>query len=165
MEYEVQSVSAFCLREWAADILDSEGMHLQKTTPHHKDKSTFSHSVAVAQMSLAIAQVLGIRVDERALVRGALLHDYYLYNCQEEKEAHPRHHFTHAAIAAENARRDFSLSDKEEDIIRKHMFPLNPALPKYRETAIVSIADKICAIREYLTPNPLPAHTSERGQA
>ena len=63
MEYEVQSVSAFWLREWAADILDSERMHLQRTTTHHKDTSTFSHSVSVAQMIPAIAPVLCIRVE------------------------------------------------------------------------------------------------------
>ena len=35
-------------------------------------------------------------------------------------------------------------------MIRKHMFPLNPALPGYRETVIVSMADKLCAVQEVL---------------
>lgn len=33
-------------------------------------------------------------------------------------------------------------------MIKKHMFPLNIALPRYRETALVSAADKISAVME-----------------
>ena len=33
-------------------------------------------------------------------------------------------------------------------MIQKHMFPLNIALPKYRETVLVSAADKISAVLE-----------------
>ena len=38
----------------------------------------------------------------------------------------------------------------ERDVIRKHMFPLNPALPRYRETVIVTLADKVCAVQEFM---------------
>ena len=48
------------------------------------------------------------------------------------------------------ASRDFELSDVERDVIRKHMFPLNPALPRYRETVIVTLADKVCAVQEFM---------------
>ena len=36
----------------------------------------------------------------------------------------------------------------ERDIIKKHMFPLNIAFPKYKESLIVCIADKIIALYE-----------------
>ena len=35
-------------------------------------------------------------------------------------------------------------------MIKKHMFPLNIALPRYRETALVSAANKISAVMELL---------------
>ena len=47
-----------------------------------------------------------------------------------------------------NARRDFELNEIEQDMIRKHMFPLNPVPPKYRESWILCMADKICASKE-----------------
>ena len=50
--------------------------------------------------------------------------------------------------ALENAERDYELNDIERDMIKKHMFPLNPAPPKYIETVILCIADKICAFKE-----------------
>ncbi|MDE7120932.1 MAG: hypothetical protein K2O42_02090, partial [Oscillospiraceae bacterium] len=36
----------------------------------------------------------------------------------------------------------------ERDIIRKHMFPLCFPFPKYRESFIITIADKCCAASE-----------------
>ena len=40
--------------------------------------------------------------------------------------------------------------DIEKDIIVKHMFPLNIKLPRYRESYIVTIADKICSSYEVI---------------
>lgn len=33
-------------------------------------------------------------------------------------------------------------------MIKKHMFPLNPAPPRFKETAVLCLADKYCALRE-----------------
>ena len=90
-------------------------------------------------------------MNRRNLVRGALLHDYFLYDWHISRKDHRWHGFRHAGTALRNATRDFELTDVEQDVIKKHMFPLNPALPSYRETAIVSLADKICAVREFMT--------------
>ena len=43
---------------------------------------------------------------------------------------------------------DFGLSPMEEDIIGKHMWPLTAPLPYYKESYMVSLADKICATLE-----------------
>ena len=39
----------------------------------------------------------------------------------------------------------------EEDIIGKHMWPLTAPLPYYKESYMVSLADKICAVCETLS--------------
>ncbi|NTW07521.1 MAG: HAD family hydrolase, partial [Syntrophaceae bacterium] len=39
----------------------------------------------------------------------------------------------------------------EADIIQKHMWPLTLVPPKYKESFIVSFADKYLASREYLS--------------
>ena len=50
----------------------------------------------------------------------------------------------------QNSEELFYLSDKEKDIIYTHMFPLNiNRVPKYLESWIVSIVDKIVATYEF----------------
>ena len=65
------------LMRYGADILDSPGMQQEKTFLQHGSKSVFDHSVAVALRCLVLADSLRLCVDEMAMVRGALLHDYF----------------------------------------------------------------------------------------
>ena len=77
-----------------------------------------------------------------------MLHDYFLYDWHTPDPAHRLHGFRHAETALRNADRDFELNDTERDMIKKHMFPLNPAPPRFKETAVLCLADKYCALRE-----------------
>lgn len=54
------------------------------------------------------------------------------------------HGFVHAREALYNSRKVFPhlMNNRIEDIILKHMFPLNIRLPKYKETWIVTLIDK-----------------------
>lgn len=133
----------------ARDILRSRGMRLEKRFMQHGRVSCFEHSLRVARLSARLARLLPVRVHMRSLVRGALLHDYFLYDWHEtDGGAHRRHGFTHAARALANARRDFRLNRIERDIIEKHMFPLNLTPPRFTESWIVTLADKLCAAGE-----------------
>lgn len=134
--------------EFGGDILSSEGMQKEKTYLQHGDISCYEHSLLVARKSVSIASALHMNVDMKSLVRGALLHDYFLYDWHIPDQTHRLHGFIHAGRALENAEKDFSLNDKERDIIRRHMFPLNIKPPKYKESAIVCIADKLSAFGE-----------------
>ena len=110
-----------------------EKLRAEKAFSQHGCVSVYSHSVSVALLSLYIAERLNLNVDKSSLVRGALLHDYFLYDWHEKDESHRWHGFIHAERALANAVRDFCLNPIERDIIRKHMFPLNdhtPALPR-----------------------------------
>ena len=117
----------------------------------HGNTSCLLHCVAVAHVSFAIARALHLRVREEALSRGALLHDFFLYDWHQRKRAphEPMHAFYHPIAALENARRVFELSEVECDIIRKHMFPLTPVPPRYREGWLVVLADKVCSVYEF----------------
>ena len=88
------------------------------------------------------------RIDRRSLIRGGLLHDYFLYDWHIYSKKHEWHGFTHAGCALSNSNRDFKLNGIEQDIIKKHMFPLNILPPAYLESAIVCMADKWCAMCE-----------------
>ena len=116
----------------------------------HGDTTVLLHCVAVAYFSLWLVKVLHIRCNEKSLVRGALLHDYFLYDwhIKSDRNEHKLHGFTHPGAALRNAKRDFDLNDIETDIIARHMFPLTPRPPKYRESLIVCLADKYCALLE-----------------
>ena len=134
--------------KYGADILISENMLLEKAFIQHGATNVFEHSFNVACISLFIVYILHLKVRERDLVRGALLHDYFLYDWHKDDHEGP-HGFTHARCALKNARRDFDVNNVEGDIIEKHMFPLNIAPPKCRESAIVCAADKASAVIEF----------------
>ena len=136
------------LHSCALDILTFSGMLQEKKYKQHGNISCYEHSLAVAHTSVKLANFFRIRVDMASLVRGALLHDYFLYDWHMPNEPVRFHAFTHANRALQNAERDFILNDIQRDIIQKHMFPLTPNLPRYKESAIVIIADKLCATRE-----------------
>lgn len=149
--------------EHGHDILVSPGMEYERNQPQHGSSTCFSHSLTVAYASVWMAMSMDIPVDVRSLIRGALLHDYFLYDWRDK--SHPLHAFSHANTALENAERDFELSDIERDIIARHMFPLTPIPPRYRESTLVSLADKICATLEVTAiafPIPLPGAALRR---
>lgn len=117
----------------------------------HGDTSCLLHSVAVAYYSYKLALKLGRdRFNIPELVRGALLHDYFLYDWHVQAfHENGLHGFSHPYTAFQNANRDFMLTKLERDIIRKHMFPLTlDQVPMYRESVIVSLIDKWCSSYE-----------------
>lgn len=121
----------------------------------HGDTSVYSHSVNVAMISMHIAMklaALNIVMDERSLIRGALLHDYFLYDWHEADAGHDMHGFTHPYTALKNAEADYELNDIERNIIKRHMFPLIPIPPATFEGWTVCIADKISATKETAAP-------------
>ena len=133
------------------DIITSKNIDVEKLFIQHARVSVFEHSFGVACLSIYISKKLRLKVNKRALIRGALLHDYFLYDWHVKDENHKLHGFRHAKRALDNAEKDFLLNPIEKDIIERHMFPLNIKLPKYKESVIVCIADKICAMWEMLT--------------
>lgn len=136
------------IRRYGLDILRSDGMRRERGFMQHGRVSVYEHSIVVTAMCITISDTLHLDVDMKALVRGALLHDYFLYDWH--KPGHAGHGFSHAARALELAEHDFELGDTERDMIVHHMFPLNFSLPKTCEGAILCVADKICALAETL---------------
>ncbi len=130
---------------------DSKLREMDKFT-QHGDTSCLKHTVAVAYYSIKLAESLGLKYKKKDLIRGALLHDYFLYDWHKG-ERRGIHGFTHASEALENADRDFSLTETERDIIVKHMFPLTIKPPVCRESWIVCFVDKCCSIYETFKRN------------
>ena len=107
-----------------------------KNYMQHGSISVYTHSITVAYYSCWIAEHYDIKVRKRELIRGALLHDYFLYDWHKDKEeGRHLHGFTHPATALKNASEDFELTPVEKDIIKKHAIP-NAKLPMVTIIAI-----------------------------
>lgn len=141
-------------RQIFQQILEDLLLHtdLQRSEQYiqHGNTTVLAHSIAVACFSLQLARRLHISVRERELIRGALLHDYFLYDWHEKDNGHRLHGFSHPYTALRNAMEICELTLIEQDIIKKHMFPLTPFPPRYRESILVCIADKVCSTYETL---------------
>lgn len=148
--------------QFGGDILSSEGMQKEKDFLQHGTVSVYEHSLKVAVMCVTIADRLALRVDMRSLVRGALLHDYFLYDWHVSDKNRPLHAFYHPKSAIRNAERDFGLNNIERNMIGAHMFPLASSFPRYRESMILCLADKICATRETFAGRPPKIHNKKQ---
>ena len=132
-------------------ICNVSRMNENKQYFQHGVTSIYRHSLHVAYESCLLAENFHMKVDYRALIRGAFLHDYFLYDWHDKEHVHKRPHgFYHPKAALANAMCEFTLSEKEKDIIQKHMFPLTVMPPKYKEAWIVCLVDKFCSTRETL---------------
>lgn len=138
------------LKEYAEDILHSETFISEKKYQHHKYTSTYQHSIHVAKIALRFIEKHHIaNVSIPDLVRGALLHDYYLYNWHNREEKwHKPHAYKHPKIAAQNALRDFQVNENVYNSILTHMWPLTLRIPKSKEAWIITYADKVATYRE-----------------
>ncbi len=144
------------LHRHAEDILSSDKFKSTRTHVQHGSIPVHRHVIDVAKQSLMISRFLHIKVNEKEMVRGALLHDYFLYDWHDrEREDYKKDHgglhgFYHPGIALRNASRDYDLTRREKDIIKKHMWPLTIVPPVCKEAWIVTFADKYCSALETL---------------
>ena len=136
------------IREHIRHLEDTGRLSALRDYRQHGRHSVYEHSVGVASLALELARRLRLKVDEDSLVRGALLHDYFLYDWHEPDPDRPLHGFYHPKAALKNARRDYGVNAREEDIILHHMFPLTLSPPRTKEGLLVCLADKLCAIKE-----------------
>lgn len=136
----------------ATDILQSENFKSTRSHIQHGNMTVNNHCMNVAKYSLMISEKLRIRCSERELIRGALLHDYFLYDWHspEHVPLYKLHGLYHPGTAYRNASKEYELTSREADIIRKHMWPLTIVPPMCREAWIVTTADKWCSLLETL---------------
>lgn len=131
------------------DILDTKEFANMKNIKHH-DSNRLDHSLKVSYYSYKIAKAL--RVDYIDVARAGLLHDFYLERTVDYKKAKDKFLlFTtkHPQDAVHNASKFFELNEKEIDIIKTHMFPIDYRIPKYLESWIVNLVDTSVSVNEF----------------
>ncbi len=129
-------------------LKDDRRVGQMKKYIQHGSVNTYEHVIHVTQMSLKLNQKLHVHADEKQLIKGAMLHDYYLYDWHHnDKEG--LHGFRHPERALQEAERDFHLTDAERNMIRSHMWPLTLFhVPNNRAAWILCLADKIVSTKE-----------------
>lgn len=133
------------------ELLKVDQLKEMKNYIQHGKTSTFYHCLSVAYLSYHYSLRLPFYYNTRSLIRGAMLHDFYLYDWHVPDKSHRLHGYFHAGIALENSRKYFQLNKIEEEIIQKHMWPLNLSkLPLCKEAALVCAVDKYVSLAETL---------------
>lgn len=136
-----------CFLDCVSGLLLSDEVRSMQAIPHHPGVNCYEHSVFVAYVAFRLARRWG--VDYVAAARGGLLHDLYLYDSHDHSKYEGNQCFAHPKAAAKNAAALCGgLSAKEENIIISHMWPLAKKMPRYRESYVVNLADKLCATAE-----------------
>jgi uncharacterized protein len=137
-----------------SDIVESDEIEQLKEITHHISTTRFQHCVNVSYYSYIVCRRFNL--DAHAAARAGLMHDLFYYDRRAYNTTRSKgqisHSMLHALMAAENASRLVEISDMERDMIEKHMWPATHKFPKYKESYVVCLVDKYCAVLEYLSP-------------
>ncbi|MBQ8510312.1 MAG: HD domain-containing protein [Clostridia bacterium] len=136
------------------DIIHSDEYRGMKNYRHHVKGNVYDHSIKVACMCYNHHKRFGTKIDLTEFIRGALLHDYYLYDWHDKTSDHRFHGFTHPGRALENAYRKYpDLTLTQRDMILHHMFPLTPVPPRTKAGWLICFYDKVAAVSDYCGKN------------
>lgn len=129
------------------DIISNEMVQEMKQYRQHYNVSCFDHCLYVSYNLYKICRKHNL--DYKSAARAGLVHDLFLYDWRKRQDGRKGlHAYTHPKSAYENAEKIFNLNEKEKDIILKHMWPVTLALPKYKETFLITYVDKYFAYSE-----------------
>lgn len=143
------------------DVIHSSEYCAMKNYKHHIKGSVFDHSVKVAFLCYKHHKRFGTKINLEEFVRGALLHDYYLYDWHDKSSPHKFHGFTHPRCALNNALEKYpDLTETEQDMILRHMFPLTPIPPHTKAGWLLCFYDKAAAVSDYFGENKWKAAES-----
>ena len=133
-------------RKIVKNILDDDEFNKIKNIEHH-GITRYDHSLKVSYYSYKIAKTL--KLDYKQVARGGLLHDFFLSDEDRTFKDKFLSTFIHPKKAEKNAIKYFDVTEKEADMIRSHMFPVNLTIPRYAESWVVNIVDKAVGIYEF----------------
>jgi len=143
------------LETYGDKILNSEEMRQAFRQKHHTLSTVGEHTLRVAMTSLAICYALKklhVKTDIGAVVTGALSHDLGILGRNEKYSSSGECSRQHPRDSAQVAEKLLGkLPKKTEDIITRHMWPVGKSKPPNSlEAAIVSTADKIAAVEDFV---------------
>lgn len=127
------------------EILEIDEFNKLKNLVHH-GLNRYDHSLKVSYYSYKISKKFNLNYESAA--KAGLLHDFFITNNDQSVKDRMKSIFIHPKIAVKNSSKYFELTEKEENIIKSHMFPVTLFIPKYAESWVVSLVDKAVSIYE-----------------
>ena len=129
------------------DLLRQPKVIQMRQYRQHHNVNCFDHCLFVSYNTYLICKKNNL--DYVSAARAGMLHDLFLYDWRKRENGRKGHHaFTHPKEALKQALTITDLNDKEQDIIKNHMWPVTPKFPKYKETYIITLVDKYFAVAE-----------------
>ena len=136
--------NSFTFDSIAKEITKSNKFNELKSENHH-GITRYKHVLRVSKYTYKISKLL--KMDYISATRAALLHDYFT-NEELHNDSSLKSGIIHPEVACINAKKDFELNEIERNAIVSHMFPLGNEIPKYKESWILTIVDKLVATYE-----------------
>lgn len=130
-----------------SDMIENNTVKQMNDFKQHYETTCFEHCLVASYYCYLLCKKFNL--DYISCSRAAMVHDLFLYDWRKRQNGRKGlHAFTHPQTAYDNASKLFDLNEKEKDIIVKHMWPVTLALPKYKESYILTLVDKYCALNE-----------------
>ncbi len=126
-------------------ILNNDEFKTLKNIEHH-GINRYDHSLKVGYFSYKVAKFL--KLDYYKTARAGLLHDFFLSDAKRTVKDRFVSTFVHPKHAVSKSCEHFNVCEKEINIIKGHMFPFNYHIPKYAESWVVNIVDKVVSTKE-----------------
>ena len=104
----------------------------------HGTTTVYEHCVQVAYESYLFAKEHQLKVEMEQLIRGALLHDYFLYDWHNQLTPHHLHGFFHPGVALRNASMDVELTPVE------HFLSIQQTIQLSKYFGGTSVSGNIC---------------------
>lgn len=170
--------------EWLSivkPIIDSNEFLVRKHFLHHENESLYEHLIKVSIKSFKLAKKYKANTSNSAIA--GLLHDFYpeawqysddlknidkkyseILRTNKKFSFFEKHGFVHGYKAKENSKKYYSkfVNERILDAISKHMFPLSiftkNKFPKYKESWIVTYADKIISFINFPKIKNIPKY-------
>lgn len=147
-----------------SEILEHKVWKKMKEYNHHI-KSRSTHMLSVCLNSYRTSKKKSL--DVRSTVIAAISHDLFLYDwkdpshyAKKPKKLTERHAFTHPGESLKVLKEYFPhlVNERIENIILSHMWPLSMKFPKYRESWVVTMADKKDSLEAFKNIKELPIY-------
>lgn len=129
------------------DLLGHQFVQDLRYYKHHHMNTRYNHSLEVSYLTYKWSKRMGMNYGSAA--RASLLHDLFYYDCKDDRDIVPENHLAeHPQISLMNARQITQLTELEEDMILKHMWLPGRPRPSYKESWVLTVMDKYCAVKD-----------------
>lgn len=133
--------------EIVGPLLKNETVLEMKKYRQHYETTCYDHCLEASYYCYKICKKFNL--DYKSTAKAAMVHDLFLYDWRKRQpDRKGLHAFTHPRTSYENASKIMVLNDLQKDVILKHMWPLTIKLPRYKESYILTLVDKYCALSE-----------------